>query len=161
MALSFTNSIQDLTYRKVSDYLSSSNLFKNSVHTAPDRPRFDVRYGSTVVIVDVLPWEVHPWETSELAIVKASSCVTEGSNVDNQLMQYLLCENQRMLFGAFHLDAEQRVWFSESVLGGESMEIRELQTCILSVATIADNYDDILCQRFGGQGASQLLSTNF
>jgi hypothetical protein len=29
----------------------------------------------------------------------------------------------------------------------------ELQTCILSVVTIADTYDDLIVERFGGQRA--------
>ena len=63
-----------------------------------------------------------------------------------------------MRFGSFHLDEAGQVVFSESVLGGEEMSLMELQTCILSVVTIADTYDDIIAQRFGGQRASDRLS---
>jgi hypothetical protein len=63
-----------------------------------------------------------------------------------------------MRFGAFHLDDANQVLFSESVLGGENMDLMELQTCILSVVTIADTYDDMIAQRFGGYRAIDQLA---
>jgi hypothetical protein len=106
----------------------------------------------------VLPWEVHPWEKADLATVRATSCVTIGSTIDYDLMHFLLTENRRMRFGAFHLDDANQVLFSESVLGGENMDLMELQTCILSVVTIADTYDDMIAQRFGGYRAIDQLA---
>ena len=47
--------------------------------------------------------------------------------------------------------------FAHTILGGEHMDLMELQTCILSVVTIADTYDDIIAKRFGGQRASDRL----
>ena len=37
------------------------------------------------------------------------------------------------------------------------MDLMELQTCILSVVTIADTYDDLIIQKFGGQRACDRL----
>ncbi|WP_017323951.1 hypothetical protein [Synechococcus sp. PCC 7336] len=150
LAIAFANSTQASTYRKVADYLFNSRLFLGAMRAVRDRPKFDLLYESTMVEVEVLPWEVHPWEDSEMAIVRAASCVTIGSSMDADLMQYLLHENRRMRFGAFHLDESKNVVFAESVLGGENMALVELQTCILSVATIADTYDDIIAEKFGG-----------
>ncbi|NMF85948.1 hypothetical protein [Nodosilinea sp. P-1105] len=153
MALSFVSTVQALTYTKVADYLQNSSLFQNSLRAYPDRPKFDILYGSTLVEVEVLPWEVHPWEKADLATVRATSCVTIGSTINQDLLYFLLAENRRMRFGAFHLDEANQVLFAESVLGGENMDLMELQTCILSVVTIADTYDDIIAQRFGGYRA--------
>lgn len=150
LPISFSSNTQALTYRKVADYLSSSRLFRGAMRAVRDYPKFDLLYESTMVEVEVLPWEVHPWADSEMAIVRASSCVTIGSSIDIDLMQYLLHENRRMRFGAFHLDESKNVVFAESVLGGENMALVELQICILSVATIADTYDDIIAEQFGG-----------
>ena len=158
LAMQFVNSVQSLTYDKVADYLKGAALFQNSLRAAGDRPKFDILYGSALVEVEVLPWEVHPWQDDELATVRATSCVTVGSTLDCELMQFLLTENRRMRFGSFHLDEAGQVVFSESVLGGEEMSLMELQTCILSVVTMADTYDDIIAQRFGGQRASDRLS---
>jgi hypothetical protein len=157
MQLTFTNRVQELTYRKVAEYLASSHLFKASMQVVEASPEFLIRYGSTQVTIAVLDWELHPWESSELSIVRASSCLTEGSQVNTELMRFLLTENQRMLFGAFHLDGGDRIWFAESVLGGENMDLMELQTCILSVVTLADTYDDLIVAKFGGYRSGDRL----
>lgn len=159
MAIPFISSVQELTYTKVAEYLKDSALFQDALRAYQDRPKFDILYGSALIEVEILPWEVHPWEAGDLATVRATSCVTVGSTLDCDLMQFLLTENRRMRFGAFHLDEAGQVVFSESVLGGENMDLLELQTCILSVVTIADTYDDIIASQYGGQRASDRLPT--
>ncbi len=151
MPISFTNPTQELTYRKVAEYLNTSELFKDSVQAMTDQPKFDLLYGSTRIGIRVLVWEVNPWETPELIIVRACSCVTVGSRIDAELTEYLLRENLRMRFGAFQLGDQNEVFFAHNVLGGENLDLLELQTCILSVVTIADTYDEIITERFGGQ----------
>lgn len=151
MSLSFTGSLQQLTYEKVSDYLSASGLFKDALQAGLNQPQFTLTYGSALVSVEVLPWPVNPWDTSELVIVKASSCVTLGSRIGAELMRYLLQENSRMRFGSFYLSEPDQIWFAHSILGGDSMDLLELQTAILSVVTIADTYDDLIVAQFGGQ----------
>jgi hypothetical protein len=153
MPITFVSDVQALTYSKVVDYLRGSQLFRERLRSYGDYPKFDLLYGSTLVEVEVLPWEVHPWEKADLATVRATSCVTIGSTVNQDLMHFLLTENRRMRFGAFHLDEAGQVLFAESVLGGENMDLMELQTCILSVVTIADTYDDMIAERFGGHRA--------
>jgi hypothetical protein len=153
MALPFANTVQAVTYEKVETYLKQATLFKDALRCYPDAPQFDILYGSTLVEIEVLPWEEHPWESSELAIVRATSCVTVGSSLNTELMQFLLSENRRMRFGAFHLDEAGQVRFAESVLGGDNMDLMELQTCILAVVTIADTYDDLIASKFGGHRA--------
>lgn len=159
MSLIFANHAQEITYHKVADYLRRSTLFKATLQANPDCPQFNLLYGSTMVEVEVLPWEVHPWEERDLAIVRASSCVTIGSGIDCDLMHYLLAENRRMRFGAFHLDEANQVVFAHTVLGGENMDLLELQTCILSVVTIADTYDDLIVEKFGGKRFKESLTT--
>lgn len=151
MTIAFENTVQQLTYRKVSDYLTTSALFKDQLEAASEQPSFYIHYGSAVIEVEVLAWETHPWESEDLAIVKASSCVTVNSRMDAELMRYLLEQNSRMRFGAFQLREDHELVFAHSVLGGENMDLMELQTCILSVVTIADTYDDIIIKQFGGQ----------
>ncbi|NJN86310.1 MAG: YbjN domain-containing protein [Leptolyngbyaceae cyanobacterium SL_7_1] len=151
MPLSFSNHAQELTYTAVVNYLSNS-LFKDSMRLLDDMPRIAVLYQNTTLIeIDVLAWEVHPWEASELAIVRASSMVTLGSGISAELVEYLLTENRRMRFGAFQLDEAGQAVFAHSILGGEEMDLMELQTCILSVATIAATYEDIVTEKFGNR----------
>ncbi|MBD2462892.1 hypothetical protein H6G89_17775 [Oscillatoria sp. FACHB-1407] len=150
MAISFSNPAQELTYQKVAEYLASS-MFKNSMRARTDMPRFDLLYqGTTLIEVDVLPWEVHPWENSELATVRASSHITVGDTSVAAVTHFLLAENRKMRFGAFQLDESGQVVFADSILGGENMDLLELQTCILSVAAIANSYSDIIAQKFAG-----------
>jgi len=52
-------------------------------------------------------------------------------------MQYLLSESPDALWRISAGNANQ-VLFANSILGGENMDLMELQTCILSVVTIAD-----------------------
>lgn len=58
-----------------------------------------------------------------------------------------------MRFGGFQLDEELNIWFAHSILGGDHMDLTELQSCILAVVTIADNYDDALVEQYGGKRA--------
>jgi hypothetical protein len=150
MPITFTNHAQELTYRKVAEYLTTSELFKNTVRSADDQPKFNLQYGSTKVGIRVLSWEVNPWDTPELVIVRACSCITVGSQIAPELTEYLLRENLRMRFGAFQLGDNNEIFFAHNILGGEQLDIMELQTCILAVVTIADTYDDILTEKFGG-----------
>jgi hypothetical protein len=156
MPISFANPVQELTYRKVREYLSTSDLFKDTLQALEDRPKFELNYGSTRVSVGVLTWEVNPWDEKEVAIVRANSCVTVGTAIDSELTEYLLRENLRMRFGAFQIGEENQIFFAHNVLGGANMDLMELQTCILSVVTIADIYDDIITEKFGGQRARDL-----
>lgn len=144
MALTFVNHAQELTYQRVLDYLNTS-MFTDSMHVLEDAPKFNLLYKETTLIeVEVLPWEIHPWEDSELAVVRASSHITVGSTVDADLIQFLLAENRKMRFGAFQLDEVGQILFVHSILGGENMDVLELESCVLSVAAIATRYDDII-----------------
>jgi hypothetical protein len=154
MTILFTSNAHKVTYQRIADYLANSNLFKDSIQVFPDEPKFRLLYGSTIVEIEVIDWEVNPWNMPDLEIVKAYSQLTIGSRIDAELLSYLLNENSRMLFGAFQLGEEGQIGFAHSILGGEGMDLRELQTCILSVVTIADTYDDLLIERFGGQRAT-------
>lgn len=154
MPITFTNHTQELTYRKVLEYLTASELFKDTVQAATDQPKFDLIYGTTRVGVRVLVWDVNPWDTQELVLVRACSCVTVGSHLTAELTEYLLRENLRMRFGSFQLGEQNEIFFAHNILGGEHLDLLELQTCILSVVTIADTYDEIITERFGGQRAT-------
>lgn len=155
--LTFTNHTQELTYRKIANYLTTSELFKDSVQAVADQPKFDVIYGSTRVGIRVLVWEVNPWDIPELVIVRACSCITVDSRITPELTEYLLRENLRMRFGAFQIGDQNEIFFAHNILGGENLDLMELQTCILAVVTIADTYDDLLVEKFGGQRSTESI----
>jgi hypothetical protein len=151
MALTFANKAQQLTHQRVSEYLVSS-MFRDTMRIRDDQPRFDLLYqDATLIQVDVLPWEVNPWEQEDLATVRAFSYITVGNANNLELIRFLMAENNKIRFGAFQIDEAGQVVFAHSILGGESMDLRELQTCILSVAAIANSYEDLIVEEFGGQ----------
>jgi hypothetical protein len=160
MPITFINYAQELTYRKVTDYLTTSALFKNNLQVAANEAKFDLVYGSSRVGIRVIVWEVNPWDMPELVIVRACSCLTVGSDITLELTEYLLRENRRMRFGAFQLGDQNEIFFAHNILGGEHLDLMELQTGILAVVTIADTYDEILIERFGGSRATDIHNTD-
>jgi hypothetical protein len=151
MALQFANQAQQITYQRVAGYLASS-LFQDAMRVREDQPRFDLLYdNATLIQVDVLPWDVNPWEQEDMATVRAFSYITVGNAKNLDLIRFLMAENHKMRFGAFQIDSSGQVIFAHSILGGESMDLREMQTCILSVAAIANSYEDLIIEKFGGQ----------
>lgn len=155
--LTFINHVQELTYHKIENYLVTSELFKDRMQASADQPKFDLVYGSTRVGIRVLVWEVNPWDIAELIIVRACSCLTVGSRITPELTEYLLRENLKMRFGAFQLGDHNEIFFAHNILGGENLDLVELQTCILAVVTIADTYDDLLIQKFGGMRSTESI----
>ncbi|MEO0457652.1 MAG: hypothetical protein AAF152_13895 [Cyanobacteria bacterium P01_A01_bin.114] len=149
--MQFTNTAQELTYSRLKEYLPTS-LFKDGVRPDPDRPHFELVYSQdTLIEVDVLPWERHPYPERELAIVRASSCISIGSGPTLELFEYLLAENRKLRFGSFQTDEAGAVFFANRILGGENMDLVELETCLLSVAAIATEYEPLITEQFGGQ----------
>jgi hypothetical protein len=154
--MNFTNAAQELSYTRVDDYLKTS-VFKADLRRCVSNPHFDLRYkDNTIIEVDILPWENHPYPDLELAIVRASSGITLGSGPTLELMRFLLLETSKMRFGSFQIDDAGTVFFVNRILGGQNMDLVELETCILAVAAIANEYEDIITHKFGGQCARGL-----
>ncbi|NEP19260.1 MAG: YbjN domain-containing protein [Leptolyngbya sp. SIO4C1] len=151
--MEFVNDAQALTHDRLQAYLADS-LFKDSFRSHDDRPHFDLLYQRhTLIEVDVLPWENHPYPEREFAIVRASSCISLGSGPELGLLRFLLAENRKMRFGSFQTDEAGTVFFANRILGGQHMDLVELETCLLSVAAIAAEYEDLITTQFGGRRA--------
>ena len=151
--MKFTNGAQELTYGRLQDYLSGS-LFKSTMRASDDQPSFDLVYQDTTLIeLQVLPWDTHPYPDIEMAIVRASSCVAIGCHPELDLLRFLLDENRKIRFGSFQTDDAVTVFFANRILGGEHMDPTELEVCLLSVGAIATRYSDIIIDKFDGQRA--------
>ncbi|MEO1590604.1 MAG: hypothetical protein AAFU71_04840 [Cyanobacteria bacterium J06632_22] len=149
--MNFTNAAQELTYTRVRDYLNSS-AFQDRLRVDAARPHFDlIHRNDTHIEVDILPWENHPYPERELAIVRASSCVTVGSGPELELLRFLLETNRKTRFGSFQTDENGSIFFANRILGGDHMDLVELETCILAVAAIATEYEPLITAKFGGQ----------
>ena len=76
----------------------------------------------------------------------------KGAQLTPELTKFLLDENSKMRFGAFAIDAEGEVVFRHCI-AGSTCDKEELETSVGAVAQTADEYDDQIVQRWGGQRA--------
>jgi len=78
--------------------------------------------------------------------------------MDGSLAQQLLELNAHMRFGAFAYDPDgELVLYVHSILGGATLDPEELVATVRDVALIADEYDDRIIAKYGGQTMKDLL----
>lgn len=130
-------------YDKTRRYLKDA--FGEAVHEFEEFPGFAVPYGSAVAFVRVLPWR-------DEAVVSTRSYVVTGVSHSEELMEFLLRANADFVFGAFGFDEDGDVTFEHTILATE-MAPDELRDSVLAVLVTADQYDDIIVERFGGSTA--------
>lgn len=121
-------------------------IFGDEAQASLDRPEFSVVAGSARI--DVI---VTPWRDSFVATVQ--SVVVAGPNLDYNLLEFLLTENALFDLGAFGLDKGGNVQFRRAILG-PSLTETELRASVQYLMLIADQYDDRIQSRWGGQRAS-------
>lgn len=111
-----------------------------------------VKQGSSYVMVNVVPWG------ADRAIVRCVAQLVKGVKMAPALGLQLLQLNAVLRFGAFaYSKDESLVLFLHSILGGETLDAAELLATIRDVALIADDWDDKIIERFGGQRMQDLL----
>src|SRR5690606_35147018 len=92
------------------------------------------------------------------ALVRVVAQLVRGVRMEASLATELLCLNAQLRFGAFAYEpSEGIVLFSHSVLGGETLSGDELLTTLTDVALVADEYDDKIISKYGGQTMHDLL----
>lgn len=102
--------------------------------------------GSALVEVLVFPWG------EDDAIINTRSYVVTGAELTPDLMLFLLKENSQMLFGAFGVDEHGDILFEHSIVGS-TCDQKELESSVNAVLQVADDYDDIIVQKWGGERA--------
>ena len=91
-------------------------------------------------------------------MVRCTAQLVKGVDVDGPLAMQLLELNGHLRFGAFAWDPdEQTVLFTHTILGGTTLDPEELMATLRDVALIADEYDDKLMKKYGGQRMIDLL----
>jgi len=116
---------------------------------------FIVKQGSTFVMVSVAPM------SGDRAQVRCIAQLVKGVNMTNELALELLKMNTRMSFGAFaYADGAKLVLITHSLLGGSTLDAEELTSTIEDMALLADEHDDDIIARFGGQRMSDLLEAS-
>ena len=142
----FEHTIQEETFRKVKEYLGE--LFEEPYHD-PDNDHFYVRYGTTVLEISV-----EAYGPEEAMVTIMSYCV-QDVEVEDDLLLGLLELNHQLLCGSFSVVGND-IFFAHSLFGS-SLEPRDLLRAITSVATLADDYDDRIVARYGGQTALEKI----
>jgi hypothetical protein len=84
-------------------------------------------------------------------VVKIWAITNVDVPISDELTRFLLTENATLAFGGFQADESGRVGFSHTLLGGELLQRRELETALTVVVATADRYNDVIKARFGGK----------
>ena len=140
------NPVHRETFDKLEEYLGE--LFDEPYHD-PENDHFYVRYGSTVLEISV-----EPYGSEEAVVVIMSYCV-QDVELDEELMAGLLELNHEMACGHFSVVGND-IFFAHSLFG-RSLDARDLLRAITAVATVADDYDDRIVAKYGGQTALERI----
>jgi hypothetical protein len=132
--------------------LIERTLQDSSAYRKIDDSLYVIKQGSAYVMISVVPWG------DNKAMVRCAAQLVKGIDVDGPLAKQLLELNGHLRFGAFAFDpAEQIVLFTHTILGGTTLDPEELMATLRDVALIADEYDDKLVKKYGGQRMVDLL----
>jgi hypothetical protein len=113
---------------------------------------FVTRFGSAVAHTRVIPWG------TDEAIILTRSCIVTEVEITADLTYYLLRENDNLYFGRFAIDNENSIIFEHGLVGS-TCDSEELRTSVIAVIRFADEYDDKIVERWGGQRALDRWST--
>jgi hypothetical protein len=137
--------------------VATSLLIERTLQDSPAYRKIDdqlyvIKQGSAYVMISVVPWGENK------AMVRCTSQLVKGVDVDGPLAKQLLELNSHLRFGAFAWEpTDQVVLFTHTILGGTTLDPEELMATLRDVALIADEYDDKLMKKYGGQRMIDLL----
>jgi hypothetical protein len=142
----FETAVQEETFHKLKEYLSE--LFDEPYYD-PENNHFYVRYGTTVLEISVDPYG------EEESVVSIMSYCVQDVEVEEELLVGLLELNHQLTCGHFSLVGTD-IFFAHTLFG-KNLDARDLLRAITAVATVADDYDDRIVQRYGGQTALERI----
>ncbi|HEV2719531.1 MAG TPA: YbjN domain-containing protein [Thermoanaerobaculia bacterium] len=142
----FHTTCQEEVYRTIKSYLDElvEEHFDDAEHCD-----FYLKYGSTVLEISIEPYE------EDDAIVEILAFVVQSVEPSFELTQELLLINSEVALGAFSM-VERDVFFSHSFLG-RRLPPEQLIASLEIVATISDEYDEQIVQKYGGVTALDSL----
>ena len=143
--MEFQHDAQEAAYKRVSEYMTQ--LFGEDAAADPQSPGFTLKRGSAEINVSVAPLE-------DKAVVAVFSWVVTGATPSEELYKFLLTENSSFILGGFALDQQSNVIFQHTIVA-ETVDKQELRASIQAVTAVADEYDDRIVERFGGQRAQE------
>ncbi len=142
--IQFQTAAQEESYNKVKVWMKE--IFGDFVTPREELPSFAVYVGSSYSSVAIMPWG------DDDAVVTTRSWVVTGVEMTQELLYYLLRENDTMRFGAFGLDSDNDVFFEHSIVASTADKV-ELKASVMAVVMTADRYDDQISSRWGGTRA--------
>jgi hypothetical protein len=127
-------------------------LANNPAYRKVDDKLYVIKQGSAYVMINIVPWG------EDKAMVRCVAQLVKGVRMEHELALQLLSLNAHLRFGAFAYDPNDRlVLFIHSILGGSTLDPDELVATVADVAIIADEHDDLLARKYGGQRMRDLL----
>lgn len=120
-----------------------------------DDGAYIVKQGSTFVMLTVMPLD------GGRAQLRCIAQLVKGVNMTPELALELLKLNTRLRFGAFaYAEGKQLILLTHSLLGGETLDPPEITATIADLAHLADDHDDDIIARYGGQRMADLLEAS-
>jgi hypothetical protein len=127
-------------------------LSKSPAYRKVDDALYVIKQGSTLVMVSV-----HPWRQTH-AVVRLVAQLVKGVSMEVQLALELLEINAILRFGAFaFVPAGDVILFCHTMADRELSDEEEFMATIRDFALVADDYDDRITARYGGQTMQELL----
>lgn len=146
--MQFENDSHREAFERVREYVDE---LIDEPYLDEDTGHFYGRFGSTVLEVSVDPYG------PEEIVVKVMAYCVQGARVDESLRTGLLELNHTLPMGSFSVVGTD-VFFSQSLFG-RSLEPRNFLNAIAAVATVADDYDDRIVARYGGETALERIES--
>ena len=144
--MKFESNAQKKCYRQVASWLEE--MFGDNVEAQEDEPIFFVTYESTALIVMVLPYG------EDDAVISTRAIVVTSPKLNKDLLYFRLRANDDILFGAFGIDGDDDVFFEHAIVGSAADQAG-FEASVASVAATADEYDDQIVERWGGELATE------
>ena len=138
----FNSSCQEQVYRKVADILDE---LVDEHYDDVEHCDFYIKYGSTLLEIGVDPI------LEDNAVIKIRAFCVQGVEPSRDLMCELLRLNSTIPLGAFSV-VDDNIYFSHAFLGRD-LVAEQLIASLNSVASIADEYDEWIVERYGGSTA--------
>jgi len=140
--MQFQSKEQQACYEKILPWMT--DLFGPFLRVRDEIPSFGVIVGAANIQLAVLAWGERD------ALITTRCYVVTNIKMTSGLMEYLLHENNRMIFGAFGVDEDGDIFVQHTIIG-TSVDKEELKTSIYGVVHTADAYDEAIQQRWGGE----------
>ena len=112
---------------------------------------FTVQEGSATIGISF-----RPWHENDIA-VEFTSQLVNGATLNEETMRWLLQKNVELHFGSFGLLFDNTIIYSHTV-PASNLDQKTFTATALTVAAIADHYDDEIVEIAGGTLASAMVT---